>query len=338
MSKIMSVFKIFLIIFSSIWVCLFIWVQEPYNFFVTLILILLWISLATFCIYPQKYKYLRFFYSVLTITIFVIFFSLTPQNDRDWDPEVKRIASYRFIDHQIEIQNIRNFIWKNPQEYITQWDTRRYDIEKIQSMDLVLSYFMKGPVAHAFVTFGFEDGQHLSFSLEVRKEMHESFSVIGGFFRQYELALVVGDENDLIYTRSNIRGEKVYIYPINMQKSEIQKLFLIYLDKADQLSQHPRWYNTLISNCTTIIFDLVERVLGTGSVPRDYRVLLPGLLPEYLYDKNQLDRKYTLEQWQKMAFVNSKTDQLKEDPDQTRIDFSKLIREGLPAKKQVPSS
>lgn len=179
-------------------------------------------------------------------------------------------------------------------------------------------------MAHAFISFGFQDGQHLAFSLEVRQEQHEGFSVLGGFFRQYELALVVGDENDVIYARSNIRDEEVYIYPIRMQPTEMQMLFLEYLNQANRLNHQPRWYNTLVSNCTTILFDLIEHAMG--NVPRDYRVLLPGLLPDYLYVHGQLDQSISLDEWKKRAHVNPKTAHLTQGPDQAQPLFSQLIR------------
>ena len=226
---------------------------------------------------------------------------------------------------------MRNFIWQSQDKYTTQWETRRYDLEKLDQVDLVVSHFIPGPVAHAFISFGFDNGEHLAFSLEVRQEKDEGFSTVGGFFRQYELALVVGDENDVIYTRSNTRDEDVYVYPIQMQKIEIQMLFLEYLNQANRLNNKPRWYNTLVSNCTTILFDLTEH--ATGSVPRDYRVVLPGLLPNYLYDYKQLDNRLTLDEWKQKAHVNPKTENLKNGPDDLDIPFSELIRKDLPKVK-----
>ncbi len=38
-----------------------------------------------------------------------------------------------------------------------------------------------------------------------------------------------------------------------MPRSEQKALFLEYLKKADELRAEPKWYNTLTSNCTTLI-------------------------------------------------------------------------------------
>lgn len=324
-----AVFYAIFLITSSIWVALLLWIQQPIALWGSVILIAAWLVFAALCFYFRhvnvpNLKWLHAAYMMALSCIIGGFFLMTPQNDRVWEPNVERLAHYRFVDGQVEIHNVRNFIWQDQDIYTTQWETRRYALENIQSVDLIVSHFIAGPVAHAFISFGFADGQHLAFSLEVRQEKEEGFSVLGGFFRQYELALVVGDENDVIYARSNIRDEEVYIYPISIQTTDMQMLFLEYLNQANRLNHQPRWYNTLVSNCTTILFDLMEYAMG--NIPRDYRVLLPGLLPDYLYDHGQLDPRFTLDEWKQRAHVNPKTAHLTQGPDQAEPPFSQLIR------------
>ncbi|WP_122901273.1 DUF4105 domain-containing protein [Acinetobacter sp. B51(2017)] len=315
---------------TSLWVGLFIWVQQPVSAALSDLLISLWLIFAGLCFYlrtpTQSYlKALPALYMICFVLLVGVFFLLKPYNERNWQSNVERLVNYRFVDGQVEIHNVRNFIWHSKEHYTTQWETRRYALENINRVDLIISHFIQGPVAHAFISFGFKDGQHLAFSLEVRQEQHEGFSIVGGFFRQYELALVVGDENDVIYTRSNIRNEDVYLYPIQMQDTEMQMLFLEYLNKANRLNHQPRWYNTLVSNCTNILFDLMEHAMG--NIPRDYRVVLPGLLPNYLYDHGQLDPSLSLAQWKQRAHVNPKTAHLSQGPDHAQSTFSQLIRQ-----------
>jgi hypothetical protein len=336
MKKLLQTLYGLLLICSCIWLLGFIWVHQWGGLWLTIVFTILWVG-SLFALYWIKHKkidqqrYAHFSYWFFFFVVVVIFFCMKPSNDRDWAPEVAKIMTFRFVDGQVEIDNVRNFIWKSQDEYTTQWETRRYDLEKLDQVDLVVSHFIPGPVAHAFISFGFDNGERLAFSLEVRQEKGEGFSTVGGFFRQYELALVVGDENDVIYTRSNTRDEDVYVYPIQMQKIEIQMLFLEYLNQANRLNNKPRWYNTLLSNCTTILFDLTEH--ATGSVPRDYRVVLPGLLPNYLYDYKQLDHQFSLDEWKHKAHVNPKTENLKNGPDGLDVPFSELIRKDLPAVK-----
>lgn len=317
---------------TSLWVLLFVWVHQPFSVTLTYAILLIWMVLVgcIFYIYKtqpeQRFKMLILYFFSFCIAL-LAFFSMSPKNDRVWRPENLELMNFRFVDGQVEIENVRNFIWKDNEQYEVQWETRRYRLEDLKSVDLVVSHFIPGPIAHVFVSFGFADGQYLSLSLEVREELGEGFSTVGGFFRQYELALVVGDENDLIFSRTNIRQEDLYIYPLKMEQIEIQMMFLEYLNKANRLRHQPRWYNTLVSNCTTILFDLAEH--ATGSIPRDYRVLLPGLLPRYLYDYGQLSQEISLDEWRKRAHVNPKTEHLKTGLETENINFSQLIRAGL---------
>ena len=329
-TKIKNSLLVLFLCLTSIWATLFIWTHQPVHAIFTYTLIVFWIGFAIitgiFHCKAHRYKpYFTWAYLAVFLIAVISFFSLEPRNDRVWQDETDKIIQFQFVDGKVEIENVRNFIWRTDTDYDTHWETRRYDIEKLNSVDLIVSHFMQGPVAHVFISFGFDDGEQLAFSLEVRQEKDEGFSTIGGFFRQYELAMVVGDENDLIYARSNARDEDVYIYPIKMNKTEIQMLFLEYINKANRLNHKPVWYNTYVSNCTTILFDLMEHAVG--EIPRDYRVTLPGLIPNYLYDKKVLDNSITLDQWKEKAHINAKIKDIHDIHRLSSQEFSKLIRE-----------
>ena len=79
-------------------------------------------------------------------------------------------------------------------------------------------------IAHTIVSFGFDDGSRLAFSIETRKESRESYSSIAGFFQQYELSIIAADERDVVRVRSNIRGGDVRIYRLRMTPENAQLL------------------------------------------------------------------------------------------------------------------
>lgn len=64
-------------------------------------------------------------------------------------------------------------------------------------------------------------------------------------------------------------------------------------------------------------------------IPVDYRVLLAGLLPEYLHDEQAIDTSYTVDEWRDMAYANPYVEHLQKTDMESR-EFSKLIRQGLP--------
>ena len=65
-------------------------------------------------------------------------------------------------------------------------------------MDVIASYWMGDAIAHIFLSFGFAGKDFLAISIETRRERHETYSTVAGFFKQYELFYVVADERDLI--------------------------------------------------------------------------------------------------------------------------------------------
>jgi hypothetical protein len=92
-----------------------------------------------------------------------------------------------------------------------------------------MSYWMGEAIAHTILSFGFDDGTRLAFSIETRKEAHEGCSSLAGFFKKYELSIVAADERDIVRVRSKIRGEDVGIYRLKMTPGNAQRLLREYL-------------------------------------------------------------------------------------------------------------
>ena len=79
-------------------------------------------------------------------------------------------------------------------------------------------------------------------SIETRKEKNESYSALGGFFRQYELFYVVADERDVIRLRTNYRKdppEDVYLYRLHGPAENGRRLLREYLHKINALGASP---------------------------------------------------------------------------------------------------
>ncbi|MEH6667579.1 MAG: DUF4105 domain-containing protein, partial [Psychrobacter sp.] len=245
----------------------------------------------------------------------------------------------------ITLTNIRNFDWQTEEDAIEHWDTRTIDLSKLSGVDVTNSYWMGPLIAHTLVSFRFEDDRPLAFSFEIRKEDGESFSALAGFFRRYELSLIAAEERDIIYTRSNARGEQVYLFPIsNLQQHEVRSLFESYLTAADDLNAKPAWYNTLISNCTNIIF-YMARIVSGDRLPWDYRIWVSGWLPNYLYDVGMLDaapeknnQPWSMNTWYERTHINPKAkgfdnqvnSQSDIDRDKNSHKFSQQIRQDIP--------
>lgn len=323
------------VILASLWVGCFIWIHQPLGRYMSIALMGLW-ALLTVAVLVTSLKpnasvfvfshqcWLLSFSAIVVIAI-ICFFAMSASNERDWKPEVAQMLDYQLANDgkTLTVDNVRNFDWQDTTHFQPRWETRQYDLTKLQRLDLIASYWMGDAIAHTLMSFGFSDGQQLVLSIEIRKEVDEEFSTLGGFFRQFELVIIAADEKDIIYTRSNIRHEAVYIYPISMDKDKISPLLLAYLQQAKALKTQPIWYNSLLNNCTTGIYRLIKDI---QPLPFDYRLVLSGYIPSYLYDHRFIDHRYSLQQWQRRAHINPKSQPFSAHHPISSAAYSQLIR------------
>lgn len=298
------VFILFALLFSA-WSALALWFQLPFGDAVRGSIIFAWLALTLWIIAGERNRRCwrkRLLYIALALIILGWWNTIRPSLDRMWAPEVAHTVTGKVEGNIATLHNIRDFNWQSLDEFDEDWTSASYDLSKIDSVDVYLSYWMGPAIAHTLVSFGFSDGRHVVFSGEIRREHHERFSAIGGFFRQFELALIAAEERDIIYLRTNVRKEDVYRYPIDVTPEAARAMFLSYIELGNQLAAKPKWYNTITANCTTIIFRMVQ-VLDPG-IPFDYRIILSGYLPDYLFDHHWLKGETTQESLRSNASIN----------------------------------
>jgi hypothetical protein len=223
----------------------------------------------------------------------------------------------------VTLHNVRNFRWRSNTDYTPCWETRHYDLQRLHSVDMITSYWSSRAIAHVLFSFGFTDGQHVVFSVEIRRERGESYNEIGGFFKEFELSVIAADERDIVAVRTNVRGEDDYLYRLRLPAADIRSLFLAYLEQSNQLVGTPRFYNTVTVNCTTLVYRMLRHIVG--ALPFSYRVLFSGYLPEYVYSLGGLDGRYTLTELRELGRI---TERAKRAGD--REGFSAAIRAGIP--------
>ena len=164
-----------------------------------------------------------------------------------------------------------------------------------------------GPaIAHTFVSFGFGGRDYVAMSAETRTERGEGYSSIKGFFKQYELMYVVGDERDLIGLRTTYRKdppEDVYLYRVRGPIENLRRFFMDYIRQINELAERPAFYNTLTTNCTTNL--LLHTRVNPGHLPYSWKVLLSGYLPEYAYEQGRLDTRLPFEELRKRSKINA---------------------------------
>ncbi len=263
-------------------------------------------------------------YLVLFAALVAWWRGIEPSNDRDWQADVAVLPYATVEGDLVTMHNIRNFDYRSETDYTPAYYDKRFDLRKLQGVDLVAVYWMGPAIAHVFLSFSFAGGDQLAVSIETRKEKGEGYSTVKGFFRQYELYYVVADERDVIRLRTNYRRdppEDVYVYRLAGTAEGARRLFMEYVAKINGLKAKPEFYNTLTTNCTTTIW-LNARV-NAEHVPFDWRILASGYVPEFLYEQGRLDnRGLRFADLRRQAHVNPRAQAA-----DTAADFSRRIRE-----------
>src|SRR6266513_2907674 len=149
---------------------------------------------------------------VLFAGVLISWLTLSPTNDSDWQPDVAQKAWADIQGDEVTLHNVRNCDYWTETDYTPHWETRTVRISQITGIDLAVDYWGSPWIAHPIVSFQFTDGPPLCFSIETRKKLGQTYSTIGGLYRQYELIYIAADERDVIRVRTNYRKEDVYLY------------------------------------------------------------------------------------------------------------------------------
>ena len=262
-------------------------------------------------------------YAILFGVVCIWWSTITPSGHRNWMPDVARNVTGSIDGDQLAVQNVRNFNWRSDTDFDQKWEARSYRLSDVSNVDLIMSYWSGKAIAHTIVSFGFKNGQRLDFSIETRKAQGQSYSTIAGFFKEYTLIIIAADERDVVRVRSNIRGEDVRIYRLRMQPAEARSLLVAYIAEANALALRPRFYNTATANCTTLVYELVEKI--HPGLHWDPRILISGYLPEYVYSLGALDTRIPFDQLRARSKLHDKALRAGDDPN-----FSNDIRVGIP--------
>src|SRR5499426_4491149 len=263
-------------------------------------------------------------FAALFLGVVAWFSSIKPSHDRPWRPEVAVMPRAFIDDDRVRITGVRNFEYRSLDDFTVRYEEREVSLSHLNSLDFYLSYWMPGPIAHTFLSFGFDNAPPISISIEARPEIGEVFSPIPALFKQLELIYVVGDERDLVRVRTNYRKEDVFLYHVRTSPELVRRLFLVYLERINELADNPEFYHLLSNSCT---INIVRYANLAGRVGRlDIRHILNGWSDRYLYSAGALDTSLTFEELRRRSHINEAAQAAG-----NAKDFSERIRKSLPA-------
>jgi Domain of unknown function (DUF4105) len=260
-------------------------------------------------------------WAVLTLATVAGGCRFAPSNDRDWAPEVSRLATADIEGESVVVHNVRNCTYRTQSDYDVHYEDRRYDLGKLDVVDYILVPFSDMPrVAHTFLSFGFHDEDYVSISIESRRLHGEVYTPVRDFVNQSEIVYVVGDERDLIRLRSNFRKDDVYLYRVNVTPEQCRTVFVDMLQRCNRLAAQPEFYNTLTNNCATNLVVHFNKALPQ-KIPYTYQVLFPGLSDQLIYNMGLIKNSGTFEQTREAARINRLAYIYRDSPE-----FSQAIR------------
>lgn len=269
----------------------------------------------------------------MATAFFIIFFliltwwqRIPASNTRQWAAGVARLPWATISDDEVTVYDIRNFNYTSSTNFIINYYTNTFDLRTLAGVDLIISYFSPlKSIAHTMLSFRFTGGDHLVLSVEVRRRRNDHASVLlKGFFKQFEIIYVLGDECDLVRVRTNYRKENLYLYPTKVTHQEARDVLLDVLWQVNRLRNEPEFYNTLNRNCTVSLIQHFNNILPK-KIPYTSLLLFNGYIDRMLYERGAIATNKSFAEIRKSHLVTPIAQQYGQDSA-----FSKNIRSTLP--------
>jgi len=218
----------------------------------------------------------------------------TPSLSRHWDEDVRVLTDVETrVDGVVRLGQVRNWRYARDSVVTRDYVTGSYDPDDIEGLWLYEQELgLGGRIAHTFLVFEFNEGygpaRWLGLSVETRREVGETYSLVGGVLRAFEVTHIWASEEDLVTRRVEFLDYPLTRYRVSVAREHIARIFRQFVDETAALATTPRWYNTLVTNCTSSLIAYVNKV-EPDAIPWHYSFVLTGRTDSYLGQLGYLD-------------------------------------------------
>ncbi|MEO0714496.1 MAG: DUF4105 domain-containing protein [Pseudomonadota bacterium] len=183
----------------------------------------------------------------------LIVYTKAASHDRHWQPHLGKVPQVDQSGDIVRITPIRDWTYSIQQALQTAWVSEgvSIDLSALKQVWFVVEPHPGIPMmAHTLVLFEFDDGDLIGLTIEARKQIHETYNPVAGAFRRYELIYVWAEPRDLLTRRAVMLDHQLYIYPLDLSRAQARAYLEGLVERTAEIERRPRFYNTLISNCT----------------------------------------------------------------------------------------
>lgn len=175
-----------------------------------------------------------------------------PRNDRDWYHYLAQTTHIALTPRGFAINPVTDWRYDGNGATSESYTKAAYQYGQLRKVWFLLEPQpgMEENAAHTFLLFEFDDGHLLGATIEARRERNEKYSAWDGLWNAYELAYLWGTPGDLLPRRAVMLSHQVYMYPLRVKPAAQREVLQRLLERTHELEAHPRYYNTLTSNCT----------------------------------------------------------------------------------------
>lgn len=206
-----------------------------------------------------------------------------PQMDRNWYPYLSHTPQVQISEAGFTVSPVSDWSYEFDRETDTTYlPSASYNFDELRRV-----WFMLEPqpgsqlAAHTLLLFEFSDDRILGLTIEARREQGEEYSAFHGQFNAFELIYIWATARDLLIRRATMLDHEVFVYPVDITEAQSRTLLVHLLERSQSLSHTPRYYNTVLSNCTNEL----AKAAGFHWAPA---YILTGRSDEYLYRRGIL--------------------------------------------------